>query len=289
MRGNRLERYLASGLNKVEGWLESYSAEFIATLSEVQRRAGYVGSVGEIGVHHGKLFIILLLTVSEGERAVAIDIFEQQHLNVDHSGKGDRAIFLANVERWVGGDAQVQVMAKSSLEVRQEEVLARCGKLRLISVDGGHTEACAAHDLALAEAILHPYGVAVVDDYFNPCWPDVSTGVAKYLSSPGSNLRPFAISASKVYLCAPTYATFYQSEIRKHFARSKQSQMFGHAVDLYGTHSINQEVPVVSDFVKRIRESWFGPPLVSVRASLRKMRGAEVRPAAAAGWRYRIS
>ena len=83
---SRLERYLAAGLNNVQGWLSTYSAEFIAVLSEIQHKAGYTGAVGEIGVHHGKLFILLLLTASRREKAFAIDVFEAQDLNTDRSG-----------------------------------------------------------------------------------------------------------------------------------------------------------------------------------------------------------
>jgi peptide chain release factor 2 len=53
----------------------------------------------EIGVHHGRLFIPMALARRPGERALAIDVFEDQHLNVDHSGKGDRARFEENVAR----------------------------------------------------------------------------------------------------------------------------------------------------------------------------------------------
>lgn len=87
------------GLRSVRGWLNPYNAEFIVARSNIQRRAGFVRSVGEIGVHHGKLFILLLLTAAENERALAIDVFENQHLNTDRSGAGDRDAFLSNVRR----------------------------------------------------------------------------------------------------------------------------------------------------------------------------------------------
>lgn len=283
----RLAQYLIFGLKKVEGWLEIYSAEFIATLSEIQHRAGYAGGVGEIGVHHGKLFIVLLLTTSETEKAFAIDVFENQQLNTDGSGKGDRYIFLANVRRWTGSVARVQVMARSSLEVRPDEIVAECGKIRLISIDGGHTEQCAVNDLALAEAVLQDCGIVIIDDYFNPCWPDVSTGVAKYLARSDSKLRPFAVSPNKIYLCHPECAALYRSEIQRHFKRNKEGQMFGSAVDLFAARSPNDAQSVAAILRERLKESSIGPRLLSLKDYLPGTTRTWSRRTA--GWRYRLS
>ena len=58
-----LDLYLKSQ-TAVKGWLDPYSAEVIAELGRFQAADGVAGSVGEIGVHHGRLFI--LLNSSEG-------------------------------------------------------------------------------------------------------------------------------------------------------------------------------------------------------------------------------
>src|SRR5689334_11579564 len=90
-----LRAYLQVGWNSVHGWLDRYSATVIADLTHVQREHRIVGAYGEIGVHHGKLFILMRLAAPE-DRCFAIDVFDDQHLNVDHSGAGDRAKFLSN-------------------------------------------------------------------------------------------------------------------------------------------------------------------------------------------------
>ena len=86
----------------MHGWLNQYSAAFIADLSRLQAETGITGAVGEIGVHMGRLFILLKLTAIPPERSFAIDIFGDQHKNEDHSGFGDRETFLQNVFRWTG-------------------------------------------------------------------------------------------------------------------------------------------------------------------------------------------
>src|SRR3546814_19520942 len=96
---------------------------------------------------HGKLFILLALARQAGEGAFAVDVFGDQHLNRDASGRGDREIFLGNVSRWLGTPETVTVLQRSSLEVRPEDILAATGPVRLASVDGGHTEVFVVIDL----------------------------------------------------------------------------------------------------------------------------------------------
>jgi len=83
---SRVESYIHRGKFYVEGWLHTEAAITIAALGERQRALGVEGGIAEIGVHHGKLFILLYLLGRAPERAVAIDLFEDQHLNIDLSG-----------------------------------------------------------------------------------------------------------------------------------------------------------------------------------------------------------
>jgi hypothetical protein len=84
-----LKSYTKYGFKKVDGWLDPASAFIIYQLSKVQNELGISGGVGEIGVHHGKLFILLLLMLKKGERSFGVDIFDEQNLNIDSSGKGE--------------------------------------------------------------------------------------------------------------------------------------------------------------------------------------------------------
>jgi hypothetical protein len=233
----RVQAYLRKSSRHVPGWLHGHSARFIADLSDIQKRKGLSGSVGEIGVHMGRLFILLHLTRSPGETSFAIDVFGDQHLNVDRSGAGDREKFLANVARWGGSTDGIELIQKSSLAVRPEEILNRAGRCRLLSIDGGHTEECVLNDMRLAEAVLQEHGIVILDDYFHPSWPDVSTGTARYALDPSTRLRPFAITSGKVYFARPEWHAFYRDAIRarQQLLFEKDSRMFGCEVDIYGT------------------------------------------------------
>ena len=230
----KLDLYIRNAHLTVEGWLDDRSAEFIASLGCAQTRHGLNGAVGEIGVHMGRLFILLYLLRREEEGSFAIDVFGRQDLNVDRSGYGDRAIFRRNLESWAGGDPKVEVFERSSLDVGAAEVRDKVGPCRLISIDGGHTEACTLNDLRLAEAVLDVHGVAVLDDQFNEQWPDVSTGFASYCFDPDSKLRPFAISPNKVYLARPEMHAFYRGAMEELEDLSKRSTTYRCEVDLYG-------------------------------------------------------
>jgi hypothetical protein len=251
----QLDRYLKSPKG-VEGWLDRYSAELIKHLNDIQLAEGIAGSVGEIGVHHGRLFILLRLLRRPGETSVAIDVFGDQHLNTDGSGHGDLDRFQSNVERWSGTDDLI-IIRQSSLLVQAKELLDKAGTFRLFSVDGGHTEECAFSDLLLADAVLSTGGVAILDDFSNHHWPSVAAGAARFFLDPTSVARPFATSPNKMYVAAPEHHQTY----RRAFRRSRGAHlyrtctMFGHEVDIYEVRQNDtlQKIPGMKRALKHVR------------------------------------
>jgi len=233
------QAYLNRGYRSVGGWLFPYSATFIDEIGALQAQSGITGAVGEIGVHHGKLFILMALRRAAGENAIAIDIFEDQHLNLDGSGAGDRAIFEGNLRRWLGRSDDVAVLQRSSFEVTPSDILDSVGPLRLASIDGGHTEDCVINDFGLIESVLAPRGVVILDDYFNEYWPDVASGVARYLLDPAARLRPFAITPNKTYFTFAGDVAFYRSALRGRcdYHYEKTARIFGSDVDIFGTQA----------------------------------------------------
>jgi hypothetical protein len=264
--------YRQRRLGDVEGWLKRYSADVISAIASIQRGKQWGGAVGEIGVHHGKLFILLWLNAAPGERAFALDVFENQQLNIDNSGEGDREIFLRNVTRWCGGIDGIRLIAKSSLDVRPSEILSACGPVRLASIDGGHTEEHTINDLHLVERALTDHGAVIIDDCFNERWPGVAVGVAKYLLVPNPALVPFAISPNKVYFSRPEFAAEYRRELKASQNRwfEKQSSFFGHAVDIYGSHLLNRTI--IWHVRQSVRRSPLGPYAHLAKVSLQGLR-----------------
>lgn len=177
---SRASSYIRRDMRSVDGWLHPTSAAAIAEF-------GGGGNAAEIGVHHGKLLILLSLLC---DHAYAIDVFDAAR-NFDGSGDGDREIFEANMGRYGGAFTTIQT---DSALLKPE----RLPPIRLFSVDGAHSADMTEHDLRLAARVLVPGGVVILDDYFNEQWPDVSVGANRVIAD--GTLVPFAIMPGKVLL-----------------------------------------------------------------------------------------
>ena len=70
--GDALGAYAMRDVESVAGMLQSGSISVIWSLAELQDFFGVTGDVAEIGVHHGRLFIMLCLAMNAGERAFGL-------------------------------------------------------------------------------------------------------------------------------------------------------------------------------------------------------------------------
>ncbi len=208
MKKGKLAAYVKHGNRLVEGWLTPGAIQAVVNLSADQRRAGVPGGVAEIGVHHGRLFILLYLLGAAGEPAVAIDLFSRQDLNSDRSGAGDLERFKQNLRRHADADRLLIYEGDSADLDSQRLVGLGGGPLRMISIDGGHSPQITCHDLAVSEGALANGGVIIVDDCFNEAWPGVANGVMRHFSSPRS-IVPFGIGAGKTFFCHEAFAQRY--------------------------------------------------------------------------------
>jgi len=91
--GNGFAQYCASGRKQVHGWLNPVgwrrcSCRFLLLQDSLGIQGG---TAGKIGVHHGQSpSSPSALGLHDNERAVCVDIFEDQTHNVDLSGQGSR-------------------------------------------------------------------------------------------------------------------------------------------------------------------------------------------------------
>jgi hypothetical protein len=231
-----LSSYLESAFDNVEGWLPRMSAIIIAHLSVSQVRSGLRGDVCEIGVHHGKLFCLLANSTLSDEVAHAVDVFGDQHKNVDNSGFGDRDIFERNVAKYAPL-ATLDIIQESSLDLGRTSLMN--SRLRMVSIDGGHTSEIVLNDIRIIEQCLVKGGIVVLDDVLNPHWLGVITGIADYYHL-GGKLVPFAGSPNKIYLTSDEEsARAYKHNLSLAFplANEKKSnvEFFGGQIDYYGS------------------------------------------------------
>ena len=231
----------ARKLNRISGYLEPGDAAMVSTLLLAQAKAGIGGSVAEIGVHHGKLILRMGTDLQGNERAVAIDIFDEQQDNIDRSGKGDLAIFKRHVAD-LGLDDRLDIIQGNSTRLASDDLL-RLSKtpFRMFSVDGGHSYDVVSSDMALAAATLCEGGIILADDYFNYGWPDVSYAVSRFVQSDDNAMIPFAASSSKLYLTnSPDMASYYQAMLeRSGYPSLEKNQKMGSSdVYVFDTRSV---------------------------------------------------
>jgi hypothetical protein len=225
---------IGRGHATVEGWLGEGALATAIAISQQQKANGTVGHLAEIGVHHGRLFLVLALLRALDEVALAIDVFEDQHLNIDWSGSGDRSRFETNMHRHAGGVHDVRILKADSLTLTAADLVRAmpAGDIRMFSVDGGHTVRHVLNDLALASGTLARDGIVIVDDYYNPDWPGVNEGVARFLNNEVA-FAPFGYGDNKLYLCRrdahARWLAWYEQRIVPHAQHAKRVELAGHA------------------------------------------------------------
>jgi hypothetical protein len=176
----------------IEGWMHECAALLVAWLTRLQIDMGVVGSVGEIGVHHGKFFLALTTAASPSETFWAIDVFSLQHLNTDGSGKGDLDKFMSNLDMFGVDSASVRLYETSSDELSPSFFFHNgLAPVRMASIDGGHSAWTTYHDLVLISCALPDGGIVIIDDYFNHGWPGVTDGLFRFLHLRNHSLAPF--------------------------------------------------------------------------------------------------
>ncbi len=201
---DELNRYVAGGFGEVSGWMAPAPVETLRDLAAAQDEGGHVA---EIGIHHGQTFILLALLCGEGERAVGFDLFEMQSENVDSSGLGDRDQLEHNLHSAGVADDRVRVETKNSLRLQPGHIVDLAGgRIRLFSVDGGHTAVTTMNDLWVADRCLTRGGIVVLDDAFSSVWPAVGEGMHSYLRHRSCQLIPFGVVDNKTYFTNTTQA-----------------------------------------------------------------------------------
>lgn len=188
----------------VDGWLRLEALHFVSYFSH-----NFLSNTGfnslEIGVHHGRFFIGIENLTPKERDSIAIDVFENQSINIDKSGKGDLEMFCKNVERFCVNPTRVKPKKMDSLDI----VPALLGEQSygIISIDGGHTARHTVSDLSNAARLMMDRGIVVLDDIFNQDWLGVISGACDYFSSKNSGrLVPFAIGFNKLFCCHFSYS-----------------------------------------------------------------------------------
>ena len=235
------DRYRREGFEQVQGWCNPKLLTFLELIDALQHRAGVSGSVGEIGVQDGKLFIALHNLLHEGERSLAIDVFDDYHLNIDRSGDAKLEVFQRNVQSFAENPQLSTAMKIDSMDLGPMEttqILAQFGKFRMFSIDGSHTLDHTINDFLFVERIIANGGIVLVDDYYNPYWPEVHQAIGYIYTQRRSKLAPMFYQCGKLFFTTAAYADSYQRAVCEHFRERDPSEpiklcnFYGHSIVL---------------------------------------------------------
>eukprot|EP00471_Norrisiella_sphaerica_P006538 CAMPEP_0184490034 /NCGR_PEP_ID=MMETSP0113_2-20130426/16977_1 /TAXON_ID=91329 /ORGANISM="Norrisiella sphaerica, Strain BC52" /LENGTH=332 /DNA_ID=CAMNT_0026873761 /DNA_START=150 /DNA_END=1145 /DNA_ORIENTATION=+ len=192
-------------------------------LSCYQHANGVQGAVGEIGVHYGGFFLGIATAALKSEKLFAVDIFDNQELNVDGSGKGNLDIFKANCIELGIPFEDVGIIKNTSTSVNDLELLNKThGSIRMLSIDGGHTREATCHDMNLGDALLHDGGIIIVDDVGccrtkTDTWSlGVIDGVHTFFGL-DRDLQPFFFAPPKMFFARSAFAAKFRTFLREKF------------------------------------------------------------------------
>jgi len=222
--------------SKIDGW---FGAKYLfAGLDQIQNSNNIWGDLFEIGVHHGKSALLMILLAKEGERFSCCDLFKNQGENKSRSGKGEKEIFYENLKKLFGEiPRNINIFDCNSSDLFYKPLKKN---YRMFHIDGGHSFEETYSDLKLANSLSKEEGLIILDDYFNYRFPEVSEAITKSFMENKVDLVPVGIGKNKLVLCREDFHKFYLenmiSEEIDYFKKLEEREMrkkkkfFGHEI-----------------------------------------------------------
>jgi hypothetical protein len=202
-RQQRIEHFNTNIYGRVEGWLGDRMSQLIDMIGSILDANSVRGDIAEFGVHHGLFLFLLNALRNENEVCFAIDIFDEQRLNLDCSGRGSLAVFLSHLETLMASQRRsFKIVQRDTLSFSTAEVVDLFGKsgVKFFSIDAGHTVQHACNDLTLVQEVLAPGGIVALDDYMSVHWPGVTEGFYRFMYSQNRRLKPLLYFQNKLFL-----------------------------------------------------------------------------------------
>ncbi len=226
---DQLKRFRSEALHQVQGWLGHRIVDVLELACRYQEQRRIKGDALEIGVYQGLFFLALMAAIEDDEVAVAADIFDDQSLNIDHSGAGTEtfAAFKQNVAQFARNPDALRLLVGDSMVLGADQIFAQSSgaRFRLISVDGGHTAEHVMNDLNLASQIIAGGGVIFLDDFHSPHWPGVHEGYVRYMMHANRNLAPVLFTDNKMMLTTISHQPHLVDYMREHYEPSEGRYM----------------------------------------------------------------
>ena len=220
------------------------------SLLECQANLSIYGAPAEIGVHLGRSFFLLCAARRDGERALAVDLFADDTLYTDSSGKGRGYTFHANRAKLGVVLSQEEIFKGYSNTLTADEIRRRIGEVRLFSVDGGHMYDDVLGDLKLAADVMVKDGIIAIDDFMNGAWPEVTFASYDWFKQVGMDWVPFASTPAKLLVARQGHAEKYISAIE---ADPYLSRMVSRKITILGHPVLNLRRSMKAKIIEKVR------------------------------------
>jgi hypothetical protein len=190
--------------SQVPGFITNQSVALWDAFLCYQAENHLLGDMVEIGVYKGRSALISSLHLREQEKFVLIDgtpwIEEaRQHLDPILNSRG------YYIEK-ISYDLDIGSF---------EDIRHKC---RWIHIDGEHTGRAVINDLEFCEQMLSNNGILILDDFFNPMYPQLAEAAFSFLDRHKFKLSMFLCGWNKAYLARPMFAINYRDFIRQNLA-----------------------------------------------------------------------
>jgi len=206
-----IRKFIFHDLQTVEGYIDPPDALVFLSLLQAQKNSGLDGGIAEIGVFYGRSYFLLKKIGDEGDKILAIDLFdidEEPDVSVSQYNR-----FIDNGHRLGLPVDEDLIITGDSTQLQADDIIKRIGRTRFFSIDGGHMLHHVAADSRLATETLADHGIIAFDDTFNPAWPEVTVGVTDFLREHKDTLSPFCMTKYKTYVCRSEFHEFYSRAI----------------------------------------------------------------------------
>ena len=105
-----------TNFDNVEGWCDRVLFEIVDQLAstEINQKGGFL----EIGVHHGKFYFLVNSIIDRKYKSFALDVFDDQSLNIDKSGSGHLQTFKNNLRNFDAHNGKIHKLFQAIRQIR---------------------------------------------------------------------------------------------------------------------------------------------------------------------------
>lgn len=194
-------------INTVPGWFTFQS--FCVWRAFLEEQAMVTGDLFEIGVWKGRSASMLAGYRKGDEKLILCDRgLDEGEIRESIRRTGTEPQNLVFIEAF-----SIDLPARLDLKAMHHTV-------RWCHIDGEHTGTAVYREMELANQIVRPDGLLVIDDFFSPRYPANTTEVIRYLEKNPHHFRLVAVAFNKAYLCRPESVPRYMDFLAAGMARS---------------------------------------------------------------------